>query len=280
MPHLSRLRFVRPLVVIAYSAILAACVTAVQVRPIGTVQGSTRYRVSCQDQSACDAEIAKMCAAGHFTDSFKSDKPMAYTFSCTSGRPRYSPGSSPQTVQIAIPPECKNMMYGPDFLAGARDRPRPDFLPWDPGRAKAFFYIDPRSKITLHVESDGRQLAAMDSSGKLLWIRNPFEDAGLCPYRSPHPVIVEIDIVDALPDYGERVAPYFKKLGMLPSHKYIQIHFDSSQFGLIDESSGNFFFLKAKTKLLASTSQNRRHLALAVLGPHTSNSRAIGAPQW
>ncbi|HTV78029.1 MAG TPA: hypothetical protein VMF03_07210 [Steroidobacteraceae bacterium] len=166
---------------------------------------------------------------------------MTYSFFCTSGRQRYSEGPSAQSVQIAIPSECKDMMYGPEFLAGARERPRPDFLPWDPARAKAFFYLDQRSKITLHVESDGRQLAAIDSNGRVLWIRNPFEDAGLCPYRTPHPVIVEIDTIDSLPNYGERAAAYLQKLGMLPIHKYVQIHFDSSQFGLVDESSGNFF---------------------------------------
>lgn len=179
---------------------------------------------------------------GHFDDAFKPGKPMFFDFFCTSGRQGYSEGPSEQSVQIAIPPECKSMLYGPDFLAGARDRPRPDSVPWDPARAKAFVYKDQRSTISLYVESDGRHLVAKDSDGRLLWIRTPFEDAGLCPYRTPHPIIYEIDTVDFLPDFGERAAPSLKKLGMLSTHKYVQIHFDSSQFGLVDETSGNFFF--------------------------------------
>jgi hypothetical protein len=232
----------RVLVVILSFAILVACTSAAQVRPIGNTQGNTRYRVSCQEQRACDAAIARTCAIGHFEDSFKPGKPMFFDFHCTSGRQSYSEGPKSQSVQVAIPPECKNMLYGPDFLAAARDRPRPDSVPWDPARAKAFVYKDPHSAISLSVDADGRHLVATDSSGRVLWVCNPFEDAGLCPYRTPHPVIYEIHFVDSLPDFGERMAPYLQKMGMLPTHRYVQIHFDSSQFGLVDETSGNFFF--------------------------------------
>jgi hypothetical protein len=238
-PPMTNLRL---LVVILGFAILVACTTPAEVRPIGTVQGNTRYRVSCEEQSVCDATIARTCPTGHFEDSFHREKLMFFDFYCTSGRQSYSEGPKSQSVQVAIPPECKNMLYGPDFLAGARDRPRPDSVPWDPARAKAFVYKDPRSAISLSVDNDGRSLVATDSSGRILWVRNPFEDARLCPYRTPRPIIYEIDFVDSLPDFGERMAPYLQKLGMLPTHKYVQIRFDSSQFGLVDETSGNFLF--------------------------------------
>src|SRR5271170_836020 len=50
-------------------------------------------------------------------------------------------------------------------------------------------YRDPDSGIAFYVESDGRHLAAIDANGKLLWVRNPFLDRNLCPYRSAHPYI-------------------------------------------------------------------------------------------
>jgi hypothetical protein len=235
------LRLARALLVIIYAATVAACTTPALVRPIGTIGGSTKYRVSCPQQDACDAAIAKTCATGHFDLGAKPSKPMFVDIVCALPRQGNSEGAKRQPIQILIAPECKNMLYGPDFPAGASDRLRPDTVQWDPARAKPFAYKDPRSAISLYVESDGRHLAAIDSNGRLLWIRNPFEDAGLCPYRSPHPVIYEIEVAESLPDFGERAAPYLQKLGMLPTHTYVRIHFDSSQYGLVDETSGSFF---------------------------------------
>jgi hypothetical protein len=141
------------------------------------------------------------------------------------------------TTQILITPECKVEFYGPpDF-----ERPRPDYVAWDPAHARSLSFKDPRTQVTLYVESDGRHLAAIASSGTLLWVRNPFEDAGACPYRSPHPVIYSIAVVDHFPEYNTRAAAYVKKLGMLPTHSFVRISFDSSQFGIVDEESGNFF---------------------------------------
>ncbi|SRR5258708_788715 len=74
---------------------------------------------------------------------------------------------------------------------------------------------DPGTSITFYVESDGRHLAAMDSQGKLLWVRNPWEDArAFCPYRTPKPVVASL-----------------KSIGGNPEHSFIAIKFDSSQFG-------------------------------------------------
>jgi hypothetical protein len=87
-------------------------------------------------------------------------------------------------------------------------------------------------------------LAAIDSQGKILWVRNPFEDSKLCPYRTPRPIIYQIEEADSPRDAdtpgNEIWLSALLKRGMDPSHAFIRIHFDSSQFGLVDESNGAF----------------------------------------
>jgi hypothetical protein len=139
----------------------------------------------------------------------------------------------PKTVQVLIPPECKAMFYGPDWVdvdasgtvTKTEKREKPDYLPWDPARAKSHSYKDSGTSITFYVESDGRHLAAIDSAGKLLWVRNPFEDRHMCPYRTPRPVIVHIEAAN----------PAAQKNGL-------KVEFDSSQFGVVDEATGDFVF--------------------------------------
>ena len=80
-------------------------------------------------------------------------------------------------------------------------------------------YRDARSGTIFYVESDGRHVAAIDRSGKVLWVRNPFEDAHLQPYRTAFPRIAYI--------------------GRGPHH-YISIGYDSSQFGLLNVDNGDF----------------------------------------
>jgi hypothetical protein len=134
----------------------------------------------------------------------------------------------PQKIQVFISPECKGTFYGPDFLdldvngkiKKAEKRSRPDYVEWDPARAKPMAFKDPHTRISLYVESDGRHIAAIDPDGKLLWVRNPFEDRHLCPYRSPRPVI------------GRLEAAKFDD--------HVIVQFDSSQFGVIDEITGDF----------------------------------------
>jgi len=97
-------------------------------------------------------------------------------------------------------------------------------------------YRDARTDISFYVESDGRHLVAIGSNGKLLWVRNPFEDAKMCPYRSPRPVIDSVKAVDISPEYAQEL----KRRGANPSHRFISIAFDSSQFGLVDQTTGDF----------------------------------------
>jgi hypothetical protein len=99
-------------------------------------------------------------------------------------------------------------------------------------------YKDSRTFISFYVESDGRHLAAIDSDGNLLWVRNPFEDQNLCPYRTARPVIRSLATTDIRPG----MADVMLSRGMNPSHQFLEIKFDSSQFGVLDETTGDFFF--------------------------------------
>jgi hypothetical protein len=123
----------------------------------------------------------------------------------------------------------------------------PRYEDWDSSSAQPFSFKDPRTDVTFYVESDGRHLAAIDSSGRILWVRNPFEDAELCHYRTPRPVIARIEAIELPPDhaksYVDLALPELKRLGMdFAKHRFLRVHFDSSQYGIVDETSGNFFF--------------------------------------
>jgi hypothetical protein len=151
-----------------------------------------------------------------------------------------------QPMKVFISPECKDMFYGPDFVdtdahgkvIKKEERPKPDYAPWDPARAESLSYKDPGTSIIFYVESDGRHLAAMDSQGKLLWVRNPWEDAhAFCPYRTARPVVASLKAAE-LTELGWSS---LKSVGGNPKHRFIAIEFDSSQFGVLDESTGDFF---------------------------------------
>jgi hypothetical protein len=143
------------------------------------------------------------------------------------------------TIPILIKPECKDMFYGPDFVDIANGkvkkevREKPDYVPWDPKRAKPKAYKDPRTSIFFYVESDGRHLAAIDPEGNLLWVRNPYEDKpAFCQYRTPRPVIDYIAATEISPQLAA-----LKSWGATLGHTFLEIRFDSSQFGVLDETS-------------------------------------------
>ena len=157
--------------------------------------------------------------------------------------------NSSSKIPVLIAPECKSEFFLlgiPSFRGGVTHstKPVPDYVEWDPSLAKPLTFRDPRSQVTFYVESDGRHLAAIDSQGKILWVRNPFEDSKLCPYRTPRPIIYKIEEADSPLEAGapgnEIWLSAFRKRGMDPSHGFIRIHFDSSQFGLVDKSNGAF----------------------------------------
>ena len=87
-------------------------------------------------------------------------------------------------------------------------------------------YKDSNSGLIFYVESDGRHVTAISPEGKIVWTRNPFEDARLEPYRNPMPRITWVGPA------GER------PLGMTGT--FIFIRFDSSQMGFMNVETGDF----------------------------------------
>ena len=129
-----------------------------------------------------------------------------------------------------------------------------------------FAYRDAKNGITFYVESDGRHLAAIDASGKVLWVRNPFVDDDMCPYRSPHPYIAWIGPPGGYPEYtvtgpykpipdAQANAKIVKALGGLPSRaprhlnrpksgtRFIGLWFNSSEQGYVNIANGDFYFM-------------------------------------
>ncbi|MCE9609574.1 MAG: hypothetical protein K8R23_05130 [Chthoniobacter sp.] len=81
---------------------------------------------------------------------------------------------------------------------------------------------DAKTRITYYLESDGRHVSAIAPDGKILWHRDPFNDAKLWPYRVSKPVIT-----------------YFK-FAEKAAKPAIAINFNSSQFGTLDLTTGSF----------------------------------------
>ena len=123
-------------------------------------------------------------------------------------------------------------------------------------------FRDEQSGVTFYVESDGRHIAAIDSNGKILWIRNPFVDRNLCPYRSAHPYIYWIGPPGGT--FGRHfIGPFtptpdatanakivnllrgnhltYKVTPPDESDRFIGIAFNSSQIGYVDMRNGDFY---------------------------------------
>jgi len=161
-----------------------------------------------------------------------------------------------QPVNVLISADCKAEFYGHAFVEGGTAAVRnggdwarggaqavqnlPSSVPWDPTRARPMVFKDQRTSVLLYVETDGRHVAAISSNGKLLWIRNPFEQAKFCPYRTPWPVIYSIETIDHNAPW---MAAPIRHIGANPSDNFVMIKFDSSQFGALDEVTGDFVAL-------------------------------------
>lgn len=153
-------------------------------------------------------------------------------------------------ISIVIEPRCSDEFFGPIWdmqkggdLKGAeaeRENKR-RALPviWDDTHAKPLMFKDPRSAITYRVGKDGRHLSAIGKKGQLLWEKDPFVEARLCPYRSPHPIIYDIQAAErGIPELANN-----PRLRIDPRDRYVEIRFDSSQFGVVNERTGRFTFL-------------------------------------
>ena len=145
-----------------------------------------------------------------------------------------SSADTPERVEVLIRPECERMFRFSD------DR---DAIGRVKNYGKPLTFKDQRTQITFYVESDGRHLAAIDTTRGLLWVRNPFEEARLCPYRHVRPVISRIEVADISRRYLENLAGTEAAImlkNFSSNSQYIRIHFDSSQFGIVEVSSGLF----------------------------------------
>jgi hypothetical protein len=183
---------------------LKADASPVTANPIGIRRSNTEYQVSCREESDCNATIFRMCTEGHYVTTWKSQ--LNFDFVCKSDGP-----AKQQPIRVFISPECKWMFYGPDFIKldsngkaiKRKKRPKPDYVPWDPANAIPMGYKDPRTLITMYVETDGRHIAATDEQGKLMWVRNPWAEAhAFCPYRTPRPVVASLRMVELSDLFG------------------------------------------------------------------------------
>jgi hypothetical protein len=97
---------------------------------------------------------------------------------------------------------------------------------------------DSGSGIIYYVESDRRHVAAIKPDGTILWYRDPFADAHMEYYRTDDPRIVNIAVVKRKSSedwkYEESV---LRKKGV---STIITIGFNSSQFGMMDITTGDF----------------------------------------
>lgn len=88
-------------------------------------------------------------------------------------------------------------------------------------------YVDQQTGVTYSVGRDGRHVTARASDGRVIWKRNPFKDAKMEAYRVSQPRVNFI---------GEADRPWLtEKMG-----SYIEIAFDSSQFGIMNAKTGDF----------------------------------------
>ena len=103
---------------------------------------------------------------------------------------------------------------------------------WEKYPARPLAYKDPRTSITLYVESDGRHIAALDKRGHLLWVRCPYEEKGRVRVMNAVRSISSGRDHFVRPDFeigaGERLA---------------EIYFTSNFFGEINETTGEFAFV-------------------------------------
>ncbi len=222
---------------------IIACTTPTAVHPIGITRDGTEYRLSCRDQVRCITAITRICPGRYEVTAWWG--PGRY-FVCRAGKQpgRDEPVPQPD-IQVLISPECKEMFFGPDFIDEDENgklitekRPKPDYVPWNPASAVPMAWKDPRTSITIYVETDGRHLAATDAQGHLLWVRNPWQEAqAFCPYRTARPVVAGLRIKESTQIDG----PVLRSRRGNPKHPFLEVTFDSSQYGLLDESTGDFF---------------------------------------
>jgi hypothetical protein len=92
----------------------------------------------------------------------------------------------------------------------------------------------PHANIEIHVGADLRTVVASDHSGRQLWKEDPFEEAGMKPYRVLKPLIVFVGPF-AKGRFAESCAP--------DGDPAVTLTYSSSQFGCLDARTGRFVFM-------------------------------------
>jgi hypothetical protein len=154
----------------------------------------------------------------------------------TISQPEVSKNTDSQCCRYAF--RGKQSMRAAGFLAmvllilltGAAQEPNFDAAGYPEIQFGAETYKDPNSGIIFYVESDARHVSAISQTGKLLWTRDPFNDAHLVLYRTKHPQIAQI-------------GPGPKAVWVKGNpREFVYLEFNSSQFGLLRIRDGEFFF--------------------------------------
>jgi hypothetical protein len=107
---------------------------------------------------------------------------------------------------------------------------------WEHLPAQPMTYKDPRTSITLYVESDGRHVAAINADGTLLWVRDPFKGSRACPAEKVIPVIASLKAEPSTSSLAEYLQPF----GFEARDQLVEIMFASNFFGYLNERTGNF----------------------------------------
>ena len=213
--------------------------SAATVTPIGIRRRGTEYHVSCSNESDCEAAILPFCSKRYFPTAWESI--LSFDFVCKADKPAVR-----KAIRVYIRAECKGIFYGPDFdelgshgkMVRRKRRSKPEYVPWNPANAVPMAYKDPSSSIVIYVESDGRHIAATDADGKLLWVRNPWEEShAFCQYRTPRPVVDSLKKMEL----NDAARSNLKASGANLDHTFVSLSYDSSQFGMLDELTGEFY---------------------------------------
>lgn len=115
--------------------------------------------------------------------------------------------------------------------------------------------------MTFRVEADGRHVSAVDRDGLSLWVRNPFVDVDMCPYRTAHPFVAEIgpllvfelrpqsdadlnaklvrDLNTTLTEFGCK--PWSACARPRLGDRFVTLTFNSSQSGELNIRTGDFY---------------------------------------
>jgi hypothetical protein len=232
------LKSVGLIVALGFALSVTAGAAPAEVNQIGVRHGNAEYKVSCDKEIDCDETASKMCPNGYGVP--VRIPPLSFHFVCKWEQP-----AKQTSIQVFITPECKEWFYGPDFVdldsngkpIKTKRRLKPDHVAWDPASAVPMSYKDTRTSITIHVDSDGRHLTATDDQGRLLWARNPWDENHLCPYRTPRPVVMALTSIELSGPSRFKL----QSIGAKLEHSFVRLTFDSWQYGVLDESTGDFF---------------------------------------